>query len=350
MIINKTFFLSVFLVLFCTGCSKKADPIENENIQLDAITANAQDSIFNIHEFYPIENSHSYIEFSVKYMGFAMVKGRFQKFKGTFKYDENDISKTSVSLWIDVNSIDTDHDRRDKDLKSEDWFDAEKFPNITFVSKQIITTESGFELTGNLTIKTFTREVVIKMNQASGILKDIRGDSQVIFTGETTIDRTDFGVQGERWSAVKEGITGVADEIKIEVSILGKQINEGNFKNRVRNETRPQGRIYKAISQNGVQAGLHIYEEMMVDSESNLDSRTLNIAGIMLLKEGKINEAIEVFRRNVEEFSDEADLYNSLAEALAVSGNLEEAKINYQKTLEKDANNQNAREILRHLK
>lgn len=350
MIINKTFFLSFFLVLFLSGCSNKTEPIENENNELDALTAEAPDANFSIQEFYPIENSHSYIEFSVKYMGFAMVKGRFQKFKGTFRYDENDISKTSVSLWIDVGSIDTDHDRRDEDLKSEDWFDTEKFPNMTFVSKSARPTDSGFEIIGYLTIKSVVKEVVIKMNQASGILKDIRGDSQVIVTGETNIKRTDFGVEGKRWSAIKEGITGVEDEIKIEMSILGKQINESNFKNRVRDETRPSGILYKSISDNGVQAGLKIFEEMRVDPKIKLNSRALNIVGLMLLKEGKTNESIEVLKRNVEVFSKEGNLYNSLAEAFAVSGNLVEAQINYQKSLEKNVNNQNASEILRHLK
>ena len=274
MIINKTFIFSFFLALFLAGCSSKAEHNENDKNKTDPLTAKVQDAKFSIHQFYPIENSHSYIEFSVKYMGFAMVKGRFQKFKGTFMYDENDISKTSVSLWIDVNSIDTDHDRRDNDLKSEGWFDTEKFPNMTFVSKSARSTDSGFEIIGNLTIKSVVKEVVIRMNQASGILKDFRGDSQVIVTGETTINRTDFGVEGKRWSAVKEGITGVEDEIKIEVSILGKQINEGNFKNRVRDETRPSGKLYKAISDNGVQAGLKVFDEMRVDSEVKLDSQS----------------------------------------------------------------------------
>ena len=314
------------------------------------LSSKAQDSNFNIKEFYPIENSHSYIEFSVKYMGFAKVKGKFEKFNGTFRYDENDISKTSISLLIDVNSIDTDHNGRDNDLKSENWFDAEKFSNITFVSKQVRPTDSGFEIIGDLTIKIVTKEVIIKMNPASGVLKDIRGDSQVILSGETTIKRTDFGVEGKRWSAVKEGIAGVADEVKIEVSVLGKHINLGNLKNFVRNDTRPPGKIYKTISENGVENGLNVFEELLADSESRLNSRTLNITGHLLLKEGKLNEALKVFKKNLEVFTEESSLYDSYAEALIISGNLVEAKLYYQKSLEINAGNQNASEILRHLK
>jgi polyisoprenoid-binding protein YceI len=314
------------------------------------LTVKAQESDFNIQEFYPIDKSHSYIGFSVKYMGFAMVRGRFEKFNGTFKYNEKDISKTSISLSIDVSSIDTDHERRDKDLKSENWFDVEKFSEITFVSKEVRSTNSGFEIIGNLTIKGVTKEVVIKMNEASGVLKDVRGDSQVILSGETTINRTDFGVEGKRWSAVKEGITGVADEVRIEVSILGKQTNKRNFRNRyIQNESMPSGKLYKTITENGLEAGFKVFEEMRNDSESKLNPFSLHNAGFMLLKEGKIKQALEVLKKNIETFSNESNLNNYYAEALAVSGDLTTAKIYYKKALELNANNLNASEILRHL-
>ncbi len=74
-----------------------------------AISSDAQVSEFNIQEFCPINRSHSYIGFSAKYMGYAMVRARFEKFKRTFRYDENDMMKTSFSLLIDASSIDTDN-------------------------------------------------------------------------------------------------------------------------------------------------------------------------------------------------------------------------------------------------
>lgn len=317
---------------------------------LSALILKAQDKEFNIHEFYPVENSHSYIEFSVKYMGFAKVKGNFEKFNGTFRYDENDIYKTSISMEIEVNSIDTDNDNRDRDLKSKNWFDVENFSKITFVSEEIKSNTSGFDIVGNLTIKDVTKEVIFKMNPASGVLQDTRGDFQVILTGETSINRTDFGVAGERWSKIREGITGVADNVKIEISILGKQIKLRNQKNWVRDETRHPGKIYKAISDTDVMAGLKVFEKLRSDSANKLNSRILNIVGQTLLKEGKLESALKVFKRNLEVFSDESDLYNSYAEALAVSGNFPEAKLYYQKALEKNKDDQNASEILRHLK
>ena len=87
-------------------------------------------------QIFSIDRGHSYIGFNVKYMGYAKVRGRFTQFNGTVIYNENDISKTSVSLEINTESIDTDLDFRDNDLRSENWLDAEKFPKIKFISQR----------------------------------------------------------------------------------------------------------------------------------------------------------------------------------------------------------------------
>jgi polyisoprenoid-binding protein YceI len=317
---------------------------------LFTIVSNSQVGDFKIQEFYPIDRSHSYIGFSAKYMGYAMVRGRFEKFKGTFRYDENDISKTSFSFLIYTNSIDTDNNWRDKDLKSADWFYVEKYPNIKFTSTKIRPTDTGFEIIGNLTIKDISKEIIIKMNKASGILKDIRGDSQVIFTGETSSNRTEFGVEGKRWSAIKEGIAGVGNEIKIEISILGKQTNKSNYKGRYLNdESKPSWKLYKAISDKGLEAGLKLFDELKKDPNAKLNQYSLHNAGYLILKEGRTDLAVDVLRKNIEMFPSEKNLYDYYAEALAESGNLTEAKIYYQKSLDMDAENQNASEILRHL-
>lgn len=182
-------------------------------------------------QFYPIDAGHSYLEFSIKYMGYAKVKGRFSEFSGMFRFDENNVINTSVTLIIKTESIDSDLEFRDNDLKSENWFDAKKFPAIIFKSKKVSTTKAGFEVTGDLTIRDVTKEVTLHMDPPSGVLKDVRGDAQVIFTGVTSLNRNDFGVEGKRWSAVKEGITAVDSEVKIEFSILGKQLKAANFSN-----------------------------------------------------------------------------------------------------------------------
>ncbi len=310
----------------------------------------AQDAAFNSKEFYPIDNAHSYIEFSVKYMGYAKIKGNFEKFKGTFRYDENDVSKTSASLHVTAGSIDTDNERRDKDLKSDDWFDIEKFPSISFRSKVSRATDFGFEIVGDLTIKTITEEVIVKMNKASGVLKDTRGDHQVILSGEITINRSDFGIEGKKWSAIKEGIAGVADEIAIEISFLGKQHNLKNLKNWVRDESKPMGNIYKKITAEAITAGLETFEALREANTNKIHGGILDKVGYVLLREGKISEALAVFKKNVTIFDSDSRQYNAYAEALAISGNLVAAKKYYQKALELDDTNYHASEILRYLK
>ncbi|MDN5202649.1 YceI family protein [Fulvivirgaceae bacterium BMA10] len=311
--------------------------------------AQESNSDFDISQIYPIENSHSYVGFSVKYMGYAMVKGRFQKFNGSVRYDEDDLEKTSVSISIPANSIDTDHDWRDKDLRSDQWFDAEKYPFITFKSTKVEKAKIGFQVIGNLTIKEITKEVTIKMDKPSGVLKDGRGDSQIIFTGTTSIDRTEFGVEGARWSKVKEGIMGVDNKILIELSILAKRINAGNFKNWVKNENSPQGKIYKVISEQGVQEGLKTFDQLKDEPDSRVTANSLNVVGYMLLKENRTKEAIQVFKKNIDAFPDDPNVYDSYAEAIATDGNLPEASKYYKLALEKNPENVNALEILRHL-
>ncbi|MEM7105468.1 MAG: YceI family protein [Bacteroidota bacterium] len=309
----------------------------------------AQHEAFQISEFYPIEASHSYLEFSVKYMGYAKVKGKFEDFNGTIRFDENDVSKTSVSFMVNTNSIDTDHDWRDRDLKSDGWFDAENYPTASFTSKKVVKTDSGFDIIGDFTLKAITKEITINMNAPIGVLEDIRGDAQIIFTGNTSISRSEFGVEGKRWSAVKDGIAGVSDEVSIEISMLGKQIKEDNFRNWVRNESRPPGKVYKAIAENGVEAGIAVFEEMKADTSFKVNASALNLPGYMLLKEGKTKEALEVFKKNMEFFPEDPNVYDSFAEGLATYGKLEKARKYYEKALELNPDNYNAKEILRHL-
>src|SRR5258708_2977039 len=112
-----------------------------------------QVDVAKFNQFFEIDRGHSYIEFSVKYMGYAKVRGRFTQFSGLVRYDKENLANTSVSLLIKSESISTDLEFRDKDLKSENWLDATKFPSILFVSKSVKKAKDGFDLAGDLTIK-----------------------------------------------------------------------------------------------------------------------------------------------------------------------------------------------------
>ena len=92
--------------------------------------ASGGDDKLKMSEIYAIDAMHSYIGFSIKYMGYANIRGRFSEFKGALRYDEADLSKTSITLGVSIASLDTDLDWRDNDLKSELWLDAGKKPRL----------------------------------------------------------------------------------------------------------------------------------------------------------------------------------------------------------------------------
>lgn len=316
---------------------------------LHLIPASAASRDFDMAQVYSIDRAHSYVGFQITYMGFAKVRGRFTDFSGTIRFDADDPTLTSVTARIGVGSLDTDHDWRDKDLKSDQWFDVEAFPSMGFQSTRAVKTDVGFDIIGNLTIRDVTREVRVVMDDFSGIMKDIRDDTQVVFVGHTTIDRTEFGVKGDRWSQVKEGITGVAGEVQIELTVLGKRINEGNFRNWVKNPETPQGKVYEAVSERGLDAGLEEFDAMKAAGKE-LSAAVLNTVGYMLLKEGRVDDAIAIFGHNIGVFPEAGDLYDSLGEAYATKGERTLAVKNYEIALKHNPDNVNALEILRHLK
>lgn len=303
---------------------------------------------FSVDQMYPIEQSHSYIGFSVKYMGYAMVRGRFEQFRGTFRFDEKNIENTSVSFQIETASIDTDLEWRDNDLKSAGWLDTANYPTIQFISKRVAKRKNGFDLIGDLTIKATTKEVTLTMNPSSGKLQDTRGDTQVIFTGTLEIDRTEYGVEGKRWSRVKEGITAVDSKVNIELSILGKQLNVQNLSGWVRNEERPPGKYYKLVRDNGAKSAMGEFEKARAE-DNRLNVNALRIVGRLLMKQGQLDEALIVYKQNAASFPESHEALGDLGQVYAVMQNFAEARKAYNNALALNPNDMNASEMLRQL-
>jgi polyisoprenoid-binding protein YceI len=308
-----------------------------------------QPSDFDVSQVYQLDSGHSYVGFQIKYMGFAKVRGRFADVSGAIRFDEANPAATSATVRIEVASLDTDHEWRDKDLKSDQWFDAETFPAMTFRSTGIIETDDGFDLVGELTIRDVTQEVRLEMDEFSGIIKDVRQDTQVIFVGHAEIDRKEFGVMGDRWSKVKEGITGVDSKVEIELTVLGKRINEPNYRGFVRNQERPQGKVYASVASQGVDAGMTTFDALRAEDPEGVQESVLNTVGYLLLREGRTDDAIRVFRHNCQSFPDSGDLWASLGEAFATKGDFAKAKEAYQAVLESDPDHVGASEVMRHL-
>jgi polyisoprenoid-binding protein YceI len=297
-------------------------------------------------QFYPIDRGHSFVEFSIKYMGYAKMKGRFADFSGMVRYDEKAPERTSVTLVIKTESIDTDSDFRDNDLKSDNWFDAKQFPFIIFKSKSVQKSGEGFIMLGDLTMKGVTKEISVKMDPPSGVLKDIRQDHQAIFTGTASLDRTHYGVEGKNWSAVKEGITAVGNEVTIDFSILGKQVKLANFANRVKNPDSPTGKIYKAVKDQGIEKGVEVFKSLK--SSETIDRGVLSTVGYMLVLEGNTKDAIALYELNRETFPELPEVYYDLGEVYGFSGDVKKSRTYFEEAVKRNPTHAWSMEVLRH--
>ena len=129
-----------------------------------------------------IDPAHSAAQFAVKHLMISTVRGAFTSVKGSVKFDDQDITKSSVEVTIDVNSVDTRQPDRDKDLRSDHFFDADHFPTITFKSKRVEQVSPGkLKVTGDLTIRGVTKEVTFDVDGPTPPVKDpwgnVRSDS-----------------------------------------------------------------------------------------------------------------------------------------------------------------------------
>jgi polyisoprenoid-binding protein YceI len=144
-----------------------------------------------------LDPAHSSAQFSVRHLGISTVRGAFTKLKGTLQYSPADPSKASVDVTIDAASIDTRVEKRDDDLRSDHFFDVQKFPTITFKSKRVESAGTDkLKVTGDLTMHGVTKEVTLDVEGPSKPFNDGRGHLHLGISATTTLNRTDFGVSG----------------------------------------------------------------------------------------------------------------------------------------------------------
>jgi polyisoprenoid-binding protein YceI len=164
-----------------------------------------------------IDASHSGIHFSVRHLVIAKVRGQFTRWTGTVQAPDGDFTKGSVEVVVDASSIDTGVADRDAHLTSADFFDVARFPDVTFKASRFEDLGgSEAKLTGQLTIKGITRDVVLKVEYV-GQTRDPWGNDRAGFSAKTTIDRKDFGLT---WNQTLEtGGLVVGDRVDLEIEI-----------------------------------------------------------------------------------------------------------------------------------
>ncbi len=164
-----------------------------------------------------LDPSHSEVVFKVKHLMIANVKGEFRKFDASVTSDGDNFDASSIQASISASSIFTNSDDRDNHLKSGDFFDAEKYPNLVFKGISLKKVDDdNFELKGNLTIKDVTKEVKLTV-EFGGVNKDPWGNQKAGFSVSGKINRTDFGLN---WNAALEtGGVLVSEEVKINAEV-----------------------------------------------------------------------------------------------------------------------------------
>src|SRR6478672_9346979 len=148
---------------------------------------------------FDIDWPHSAVEFTVRFMGLSNVRGAFSQFGGTIMYDTVDARRSTVSVVIQAKSINTNVESRDKDLRSENFFEVEKYPLITFHSERIDRTKSGFIARGPLSMHGITKPVAIAFKQTHKLMSDAWGNKRVGFLGHVSLNRKDYNILGTKF-------------------------------------------------------------------------------------------------------------------------------------------------------
>jgi polyisoprenoid-binding protein YceI len=159
---------------------------------------------------------HSSVNFWVRHLMVSKVHGRFTKWGGTFEFDEQNPSASKVDVKIDAGSITTEEAQRDTHLRSADFLDVEKYPQIEFKSTSVEGSGESITVKGDLTIHGTTRPVALAVDYA-GRVKDPWGGERVGFSAKTSISRKDFGLV---WNQLLEaGGVAVGDKIEIGIEV-----------------------------------------------------------------------------------------------------------------------------------
>ncbi|HTI11909.1 MAG TPA: YceI family protein [Puia sp.] len=165
-----------------------------------------------------LDPTHSEVQFKVKHMMISTVTGHFTKFDGSVETEDEDFTKAKVSFTVDADSITTGNEQRDGHLKSPEFFDAPKFPQLKFVITKVesVDNDGSYETYGDLTIRDVTKSVKLD-TEFGGVIKDPWGNTRAGFTVSGKINRKEFGLV---WHAVTEtGGIVLSDEVRIHVGL-----------------------------------------------------------------------------------------------------------------------------------
>jgi len=165
-----------------------------------------------------VDPAHTNTQFAVRHLGVSTVRGAFTKTTGQIQLDEKDMTKSQVEITVDMSTLDTRNEGRDKDVKSSNFLDVATFPTMTFKSRKITVAGAGkLKLTGDLTLKGQTKEVTFDVEGPSPAIKDPWGNLRHGASATATINRQDFGVTYNK--TLDSGGLVVSNDVQITIDI-----------------------------------------------------------------------------------------------------------------------------------
>jgi polyisoprenoid-binding protein YceI len=170
-----------------------------------------------------VDKVHSNVKFTVKHLVVSEVEGSFKLFEGTMENTKADLSDAKINFAVDVNSINTENEKRDNHLKSDDFFNAEKFPEMKFTSTSMTPAgENKYKLAGDLTIREVTKPVEFDVTYGGSVAA--MGTTKLGFKAQTTINRFDYNLKWDK--ATEGGGLVVSKEVNILVNVELNKVKE----------------------------------------------------------------------------------------------------------------------------
>jgi polyisoprenoid-binding protein YceI len=170
-----------------------------------------------------VDPAHTAATFAVRHLMISTVRGEFSNITGTLQFDDADVTKSSVDISIDTTTVNTRVADRDADLRSDHFLDVKEFPTMTFKSKKVEKAGTGkLKVTGDLTIRGVTKEVVLDVEGPTAAVKDPWGNQRMAVSATTKINRQDFGV---KWNANMDG-GGVVVGDDVDITLDAEMIKQ----------------------------------------------------------------------------------------------------------------------------
>ena len=297
----------------------------------------SQVASFSQTKIYPIDSWHSNIQFTVKFGDIVDVQGTFNEFEGAITFSDQDPLQLSATVIIDVKSIDTNVDLRDTHLKGDEYFGAEKFPQIKFVSDHITKRKGDYFLNGVIEMRGVKKNIAIQYQQLSSEKLDPWKNPRVTFSGKTTLNRKDFQIAPSN--------TSISDEVTISLTISARIFGmetQGIFK-------RPFGEmVWNKFKSDGVEAALLTADELFTKDDADAKrSLSLNFVAMRMEEENQNDQALKVYEYNAKRFPDKDVVHSNLANAYFRKNLKEKAIESSRKALEIYNGNAIALEILK---